>query len=140
MFMLNELLIKDLSDKVDTNTADIQELKNNDFIKIFDGSTSAGNKSTINTTWKEIGQFKYMIIELYKQNVNSRSYAIIPYFLFSNGNNLYDGRRTTNVYGYFNDVGGFKTIHLIPNTDITSNSIKFDTYGDSNIVAIYICK
>jgi hypothetical protein len=45
MFMLNELLIKDLSDQVDTNTSDIQDIK--------DAEVYSTNEVKTNKVWSD---------------------------------------------------------------------------------------
>lgn len=120
---------------LNNNLIDIEYIKNqikNSFTKkIFSGSTSSGNASQINTTWEELGKFKTLTIELYKSNTNIRTTVEIPYFMISNGNNLNENKRITNIvyYFYLDDIKF--AIHMVPGYTgtITSNSITFDSYA-----------
>ena len=102
---------------------------NDEVTTVFTGSTAAGSASQINTTWEAIGKFKFMVIELYVSSVNTRSCAIIPYHMFTTGNNINTNKRLTNVNG-FAYINSLRALALIPANDITTNTIKFGSYGD----------
>lgn len=108
-----------------------------DRVQIFSGSIAGGNPMSINTTWKNLGKFKNLLLELYLTSVNSMGFIKIPYELLSDGDNLYDGKRNINVYTSEYIFNGIKVVHCIPTSNITENTIQFDGF-EGVILKMYI--
>lgn len=108
-----------------------------DRVQIFSGSIAGGNPMSINTTWKNLGKFKNLLLELNLTSVNSIGFIKIPYELLSDGDNLYDGKRNINAYTSEYIFNGIKVVHCIPASNITENTIQFDGF-EGVILKMYI--
>ncbi len=102
-------------------------------IKVFEGNAGPSEAITINTTWEELGKFKNLILELFYQTNNSVTPVTIPFDIMSGGNFLNQSLGVVNIDVPIVNIidKAFGSIHCIPNADITSNTIKFDSFDSS---------
>ncbi len=111
----------------------IENLKNIDShkrIEIWSGSAGSGTEITINKTWSEIGKFNKLIAQVNWGAINSLTNCEFVFELLSTGNNVYDGRRNSNVYSSMGRLGDSNAcLHLIPYTSVKTNKITFDGHS-----------
>ncbi len=120
---LNE--IKNVINLNDDNFTNLKTRKN-----IFTGSTPVGNVVTINQSWEQLGKFKNLIILIFDEVQNISSFAIIPFELMSLGNDLFNGRKNTNVNAFFAYNAQFVALNTVPFFNIGLDQIYF---GSSNL-------
>lgn len=108
--------------------------------QIFNGSVVMNNVITIATTWEHLGKFKNLIIECGEGNINTFCSAIIPFEQLATGDNLTLGKLNSNIFvPIYIGTGKNNYLHLVPNSDIGENTIKFDGISDTAIVRnIYV--
>ena len=110
--------------------SDILNRDNHARVKIFSGSASSGSVITINTTWQALGKFKKLIVQINHTSWNSFITCEFNYEDLTTGDNLYNGKRNSNVYSNVSYAGDSNVhLHLIPNSFITNNTIKFDEFS-----------
>ena len=104
---------------------------------IFEGTGNMNTAITINTTWEALGKFKNLTVELQYATNNNHTTVTFPFELLSNGANLANSARVTNVYMPIVSIVDrtFGNIHLVPSNDVTSNTIKFDGFDASITIA-----
>ena len=100
---------------------------------IFEGTGNMNTAITINTTWEALGKFKNLTVELQYSTNNNHTTVTFPFELLSDGTNLANLARTTNVYMPIVSIVDrtFGKIHLVPSNYVTSNTIKFDMFDES---------
>lgn len=106
-------------------------------VQIFNGTGNVNTALTINTTWEALGKFKNLTVELQYATNNNRTTVTFPFELLSDGTNLANSARVTNVYMPIVSIvdNTFGKIHLVPSNDVTSNTIKFDGFDASITIA-----
>ena len=104
---------------------------------IFEGTGNMNTAITINTTWEALGKFKNLTVELQYATNNNCTTVTFPFELLSDGINLANSARVTNVYMPIVSIVDrtFGKIHLVPSNDVTSNTIKFDGFDASITIA-----
>lgn len=129
-------LLDTLIPKVNKNTSDIEKLQ--DRVLIFDGSAGSGTNITINTTWEQLGRFKDLIVQVKYTGWNDITNCRFNYDDLSTGDNLYSGKRNSNVYSSIGLAGGNNiSLHIVPAMTVTTNTIKFDNYN-ATITRIWV--
>lgn len=104
---------------------------------IFEGTGNMNTAITINTTWEALGKFKNLTVELNYVTNNNHTTVTFPFELLSDGTNLANSARVTNVYMPIVNIvnNTFGKIHLVPYDYVTTNSIKFDDFDASITIA-----
>ena len=102
-------------------------------VLVYSGS-SYTSQLNINTTWQSLGKFKTLEVIFHRNDINADTTMYISYEVLSSGNYLNQNANNINVYtGNFIGTSSF-IIHLIPATQITSNSITFDSYDSGGYI------
>lgn len=106
-------------------------------VQIFNGTGNVNTALTINTTWEALGKFKNLTVELQYATNNNCTTVTFPFELLSDGINLANSARVTNVYMPIVSIVDrtFGKIYLVPSNDVTSNTIKFDGFDASITIA-----
>lgn len=104
-----------------------------DKVLIYSSSVAASTL-TINTTWEALGKFKTLEVIFHRNDINADTTMYFAYEVLSSGNYLNQNANNINVYtGNFIGTSSF-IIHLIPASQITSNSITFDSYDSGGYI------
>lgn len=100
--------------------------------KYIGGGAYLGSTITLNTSWREIGHFNKLLIQLRYAGWNEYTSCEFSYYDLTSGNNVYDGKRNSNVYStLFNLLGNTQFLSIIPSTNIGENTITIN--GNSQI-------